>query len=63
MNKDIKNNTTSQYISDYLTYLEMERGLSKNTILAYQSDLADFFEFLGEVNLEDIKRKTFYKSL
>ena len=59
MNKDIKNNTTSQYISDYLTYLEMERGLSKNTILAYQSDLADFFEFLGEVNLEDIKRKNF----
>ena len=59
MNKDIKNNTTSQYISDYLTYLEMERGLSKNTILAYQSDLADFFEFLGEVNLEDIKRKDF----
>ena len=59
MNKDIKNNTISQYISDYLTYLEMERGLSKNTILAYQSDLADFFEFLGEVNLEDIKRKDF----
>ena len=53
------NGTISQHISDYLTYLEMERGLSTNTILAYQSDLIAFFDYLGdekEINLNsDIK--------
>lgn len=54
--------TISQFISDYLSYLEMERGLSKNTILAYQSDLISFFDFLSnekEVILDDLKRKDF----
>ena len=49
-------------ISDYLTYLEIEKGLSKNTILAYQNDLSSFFEFLkGEDKLcfSEIKRKDF----
>lgn len=52
----------SQLISDYLSYLEMEKGLSKNTILAYESDLVLFFDFLADCeikNLEDIKRKDF----
>lgn len=54
--------TISQYISDYLAYLEFERGLSQNTILAYQSDLISLFDFLGsdkEVALNDLKRKDF----
>lgn len=34
--------------SDFLTYLEFEKGLSKNTILAYKYDLKDFFEFLNK---------------
>lgn len=54
--------TISQYISDYLAYLELERGLSGNTILAYQSDLIGFFDYLSnekEVVLEDLKRKDF----
>jgi site-specific recombinase XerD len=50
--------TISQYISDYLSYLEMERGLSNNTILAYQSDLIAFFDYLTnnkEIILDDLK--------
>jgi site-specific recombinase XerD len=42
--------------------LELERGLSGNTILAYQSDLIGFFDYLSkdkEVNLDDLKRKDF----
>lgn len=54
--------TISQYISEYLSYLEMERGLSQNTILAYQSDLIAFFDYLNtekEVILDELKRKDF----
>ena len=52
--------TISQYISDYLAYLELERGLSGNTILAYQSDLIAFFDYLGnDANLDELKRKDF----
>ena len=52
-----------QYISNYLSYLEIERGLAKNTILAYENDLSDFFNFLseerGEIDISEIKRKDF----
>lgn len=52
--------TISQYISDYLAYLELERGLSGNTILAYQGDLIAFFDYLGnDANLDELKRKDF----
>ena len=54
--------TIAQHISDYLTYLELERGLSGNTILAYQSDLIAFFDFISnekEITLEELKRKDF----
>ena len=54
--------TISQYISDYLAYLELERGLSGNTILAYQSDLIAFFDYLSkdkEIDLNELKRKDF----
>ncbi len=46
-----------QLVSDYLSYLEIERGLSKNTIAAYKNDLVFFFDFLNDINnVEDIKR-------
>src|SRR5881275_156377 len=32
---------------DFLAYLELERGLSRNTLDAYRSDLQQFGEFLG----------------
>ncbi len=33
---------------DFLAYLELERGLSRNTLEAYRSDLLQFGEFLAE---------------
>ncbi len=52
---------TEQYISDYLSYLEVERGLSKNTILAYQGDLFEFFNFTenNKIRINEIKRRDF----
>src|ERR1700739_1112756 len=32
---------------DFLAYLELERGLSRNTLEAYRSDLMQFGEFLS----------------
>ncbi|MBE7712653.1 MAG: tyrosine recombinase [Cyanobacteria bacterium SIG26] len=34
-----------QYLSEYLEFLEVEKGLSTNTLQAYNSDLSDLFEF------------------
>ncbi len=51
--------TTEQFISEYVNYLEIERGLSKNTISAYASDLFAFFEFLNNDNLNSVSRKDF----
>jgi integrase/recombinase XerD len=35
-------------VLDFLAYLEFERGLSRNTLEAYRSDLLQFGRFLGE---------------
>lgn len=37
---------------DFLAYLELERGLSPNTVSAYRSDLDRFGEFLDERDIE-----------
>ena len=56
-------NLILQFISNYLNYLEIERGLAKNTILAYENDLVGFFNFLEsenkEIDINEIKRKDF----
>lgn len=47
------------YISQYLEYLDVERGLAGNTILAYRSDLyslSGFLVNLGIKNLSEISR-------
>ena len=47
------------YISQYLEYIEVERGLSKNTVEAYRNDLMSFAQFLssqGADSFEKIKR-------
>jgi integrase/recombinase XerD len=38
-------------ILDFLAYLELERGLSRNTLAAYRSDLLQFGEFLDRHDL------------
>lgn len=45
-----------QELSEYLNYLEIERGLSQNTIDAYRRDLADFLEFCSQKGIEDIQK-------
>jgi integrase/recombinase XerD len=38
----------------FLNHLQIERGLSKNTISAYKRDLSKFSSFLGDMNLTSI---------
>lgn len=48
-----------QYVSEYLDYLEIEKGLSHNTTEAYRRDLSDFVEFCinrGVSNIDGIER-------
>jgi integrase/recombinase XerD len=40
---------------DFLAYLELERGLSRNTLEAYRSDLQQFGEFLGRRGLRPLE--------
>jgi integrase/recombinase XerD len=39
---------------DFLAYLELERGLSRNTLEAYRSDLQQFGEYLGRRGLDPL---------
>lgn len=41
------------YISQYMDYLEIERGLAFNTLLAYKSDLYSLASFFQSLNIED----------
>lgn len=43
-----------QILSQYLDYLEIERGLAKNTIEAYRCDLSDFLDFCYLKNVAEI---------
>lgn len=45
-----------QIISEYLEYLDVEKGLSSNTIEAYRRDLSDFLDFCTVNNIEDISQ-------
>jgi integrase/recombinase XerD len=42
---------------DFLAYLELERGLSRNTLEAYRSDLLQFGEFLDRRDLKAMEAK------
>lgn len=44
-----------QILSEYLEYLEVEKGLSENTLEAYRRDLSDFLEFCS-VDVTEIQR-------
>jgi integrase/recombinase XerD len=43
---------------DFLGYLELERGLSRNTLEAYRSDLQQFGEFLDRRGLDPLEVQT-----
>ncbi len=48
-----------EYIDEFINYLSVERGLSKNTILAYRRDLRKYMEFLdaqGVKGMGQLKR-------
>lgn len=44
----------TQYISQYMDYLQIERGLAVNTIMAYRSDLYFLSAFLQNQQINDI---------
>jgi integrase/recombinase XerD len=44
-------------VLDFLAYLELERGLSRNTLEAYRSDLQQFGEFLSRRGLDPLAVK------
>ena len=53
-----------EIISQYLEYLELEKGLATNTIDAYRRDLYDFAD--GASSIEDVDRlyiNTYIRSL
>jgi len=48
-----------QYLSEYLEYIEIEKGLSINTVEAYRRDLSAFLDFCYEkssIEIGEIKR-------
>lgn len=55
----------AQAVSDYQMYLQIERGLSKNSILNYSHDLKTFQGFLDQINSDesplDCSRETIQK--
>jgi integrase/recombinase XerD len=44
-------------VLDFLSYLELERGLSRNTLNAYRTDLHQYGEFLTEHNCDALKAR------
>lgn len=54
----LKQNNLAEFIKEYLDYLFITRNYSKNTIISYQTDLKQFYDFLiltfhGEEELKD----------
>ena len=49
-----------QFLSEYLESIEIEKGLSQNTISAYGRDIESFIEFLNDKNPDEISRGDLY---
>lgn len=48
-------------INNFVEYLYVEKGLAKNTIIAYQDDLQSFIKITGVENTNDINKDTLRK--
>lgn len=46
----------TQILAEYLDFLEIEKGLSKNTLEAYRRDLSNFFDFCDDIDISKIQR-------
>ena len=47
-----------ELIDTFLSYLSVERGLSRNTIISYKEDLTHYADFLRERHIEVLSRTT-----
>ena len=45
-----------QILSEYIDFLEIEKGLSENTLEAYRRDLSGFLDFCNDKELEELQR-------
>ncbi len=45
-----------QILSEYLDFLEIEKGLSQNTLEAYRRDLSSFFDCYCDIELAEVQR-------
>jgi len=41
------------FLKEYLSYLELEKNLSQNTVASYRNDLSSFLRFLAELKIDD----------
>ena len=51
----VNKNTVQLLIDDFLNYLSVEKGLSKNTLEAYSHDLIAYQEFMKTESIKDIR--------
>lgn len=49
-----------QFLGEYLESIEIEKGLSKNTLEAYGRDIENFIEFVENKSLDEISRVDLY---
>ena len=50
---------TPFFLSEFLTYLEVEKRYSSHTITAYKKDIEQFFDFLDIENEKDLKEVSY----
>ena len=44
----------NRYLEKFLSYLDIEKNYSKHTLVNYQTDLEEFFGFIGEIPIEKV---------
>jgi tyrosine recombinase XerD subunit len=58
MKKRLAQNSVDAYLDNFLNYLMVEKGLSKNTLESYSRDLRKFINYLEKNNYADVSRVT-----